>query len=424
MESRKLFSDRTVRRRKPRRALPRIFAISAVAPGIGHLLVGKRRLGIGLLAGILVASSSAPVAAFFGWEHLGWLLARGAVLTALFATVDATLLGAEENDRRGWDGHDRPRLSAYLDLLTYGGGTWRRGERALAGLALGGGLFLHGLLASRNLPLLLLSELLLLGWGWLSWQRSREAVELSRVHVSTDFDELGREDTEENDEEDGEPDPRPARRRRTPPPTVDRTPAWLQPALGGFCVLVFLSAVGSHALVQNVQESLRIERDRAVAMEPFYRNPDYGIALEMNAPGWSFVDPADNEFVVARHVSQDATLRLKVQPRIPLVSGDRAAAIAAVAEAAMEGMRLEVLDERPVEVGGRSGHYLRARGQRGTDPLTLELWTTGRGWREYVLWFERDPSHEAFARAEVDFLLDHLSIENGRPELLQPSTAR
>ncbi len=409
MQSTKLFDAKEIAPRRRQQSLLRVLIVSILAPGVGHFLVGRARAGVILIGIIFLSSIAATAAAFFEMTHTNWILVRAGVVLGLFSIVDATLLRAESNDGRSWGQRDRPRLAATLDLVAYGVSPWRRGQKGLAGLAIVFGLVVHLFLGAQSLPLRILSEVLVAAWATWSWRIAKEEALLQHVRVETNFDQLlSGEERKEGD----------VPERRSPP--RDRTPGWVLPTLTALVAFASLGMLGASTIAANIEQSMRIDRSRVVSMEPFFRNPNYGVALEMNAPGWTFLTPADNQILRARHVTDGVSLDLSVRPRIPLFADDRTAALGAVGQALLEGTLLNVVDEGPRTVGGRPGYYLRTEGRKGSRPIIVEIWTTGRGWREYVLQVRRDPRHEDFAAQEIAFLLDHLSIENGRPDLLEP----
>lgn len=411
MQSRKLFDGNRLDRPRRQKSVLRVLVVSILAPGVGHFLVGRSRTAAILLATMCLAAVAGTVASFLEIPGAPWLIGRLGLILVLFSIADATFLRVEANDGRSWGRRDRPRLAAALDLMGYGVSAWRRGHKGLAGLAFVFGGIVHIFLGSQNLPLRVLSEILVLAWAFYSWRTAKEEAALQHVHVKTDFDQFLEKD---RDEDEAPPEP--------PKPPRDQTPAWVLPTLSALVGLAVLGMIGMYAVASNIEESLKIDRTRVLSMEPFFRNTEYGVALEMNAPGWTFLTPTEDQILAARHVSQGVNLHLSVQPRMPFFTDDRTSALGAMAEAVLHGTLLNAVEERSCEVGGRPGYYLRAEGRHGRDPVVAEIWTTGKGWREYVLWIEYDPRHDEFAAQEASFLLDHLSIENGRPELLNPDT--
>jgi hypothetical protein len=131
----------------------------------------------------------------------------------------------------------------------------------------------------------------------------------------------------------------------------------------------------------------------------------------MNAPGWSFGSPNHDDFVVARHVAEDVQMRLSVRPRWPGTDRNVEAAERTLRRALERGYVLEIQESQSVEIDGREGFQVLASGRRNQEPRRVLITSVGRGWRQYVLWFEWGPDHETFARTEFHFLLGTLDLD-------------
>lgn len=402
MESRHLFEAQRPRSAPARRpGVPALVLaiVSSLLPGSGHFCLGERRLAVAILGLVLLAPPAALLLRSLAPEpfgHAAWLLGRLAVLSAIFAVWDAPAR-AFETARRTRDGDTGPRMAAWLNAMGFGAGHLRLGERGsgLVATLLGGGIFLAVVLFAPA-PLRWMSEVLPLAlalWGY----RTADFVGTGR-RVSTDLGELDRS---------GMVPPNPAARIAMPqwwiPATISAALVWT--LLGGF-------AWHTQSLWRAAE---RVDTRAAIQMEPYYRNPTYGLAVEMHATGWTFRSPGDDAFLFAQHPGEATQVHLALRPRLPWWDDDERAAARELDVLAGDGFAVQVLDSGASTLAGRPAHRVRGRGLRGGDPREVELRMMAVGHRRYVLRVEWDPTHTDFAQAELRGLLGKLQIE-GRTE--------
>jgi hypothetical protein len=376
VDSLNVFEKNELPRLRPTKPLWLVLAVSVTLPGLGHLLLGKKRVGLALILSSVLLGGAVFGAGLIGQGHLVWLTMRLSVVVFLFAVTDAALASIERRDGREADG--LARQAGFLNLVAYGVGYWQLGQKTTALVAGIGGALLHlGAGWLGTLPAVL-TEILVAGLGY-------------HAYVSAQ-----------------------SRQRRPFTPgrvRPDTTPGWLVPSLAIHAGAVVLMVVAGHALADLFLAAQVVNQDRAIVVEPFYRNPSYGISLEMNSPGWSFGPPAPNEFLVARHVSEDTSVRVTTQPRIPHLQSSEQFAWLAMDQARRRGYDLQVTRAEAVQMGGVTGYRLFAEGHHGRQARRLAILTAGDGWRELTFWFEWGPEHDAFARHELDYLLKNLAIE-------------
>lgn len=274
MDSLNVFQRKQLASTVPSRPLWMVLALSVILPGLGHLVLGKKRMGLGLILASLLLFGAVSGAGVIGVGHLVWLILRLSVVVFLFAVTDAALASVEQRDGRESDG--LARQAGFLNLVAYGVGYWQLGSTMGAWVGGVGGALLHlGVGWLGTLPAVL-AEILVAGLGY-------HAYVLAQSRQRRPFTPGGSRG--------------------------DTTPTWLVPALAAHAGAVALLLVGGQALTSLFLSGRTVNQDRAIVVEPYYRNPQYGISLEMNAPGWSFGPPAPNEFLVARHVAEDTSLR-------------------------------------------------------------------------------------------------------------------
>ena len=146
MDSLKLFDDKPLeaptapppRRSRPRRPLWQVLLLSALLPGLGHILLGKVREGVAILLASLATQGLASLAFAMGWTPLSWIGFRAGGALYLFAVGDAALLLFERADGRHRLYPESPRRVAFWNLVGYGTGYEILGERKWA-LGVGAG---------------------------------------------------------------------------------------------------------------------------------------------------------------------------------------------------------------------------------------------------------------------------------------------
>jgi hypothetical protein len=376
VDSLNMFQKKKLAELRPTRPLWLMLALSVILPGLGHVVLGKTRMGLGLILASLLLGAALFGAGLIGQGHLVWLMLRLSVVVFLFAVTDAALASIERRDGREADG--LPRQMGFLNLVAYGLGYWQLGATTTAIVAGILGALLHlGAGWLGTLPAVL-GEVLVAGLGYHAYVLAQ-----------------GRQ------------------RHPFTPGTVrpDTTPSWLVPGLALHAGAVVLMVVGGQALTSLFLAGQTVDQDRAVVVEPFYRNPSYGLSLEMNAPGWSFGHPAPNEFLVARHVAEDASIRVTTHSRIPKLQSSEQFAWQAVDEARRRGYVLQVTGAEAVQLDGVAGYRLYAEGRRGPQARRVVVLTAGRGWRQFTFWFEWAPDHDAFGREELDYMVHNLGLE-------------
>lgn len=381
MESRDLF-ERPSRAVRPRKPISLIAAASALLPGSGHLLLGSGRMGAWLLA--LVVGCPSLAVALRGvlpedFASLAWLVGRVGIWSALFAVVDAPLRAREPRWAARRPFQVPPRSAAFLNLVGFGLGHWRMDEKPAAGVAFAAGVIGHvGLLLWLPASLVFLAEVVPLGlalWGW------RLALVIGRRR-------------------DGEARP------------AARLPSWLVPAQAVVMALILAGGLFAWIVHGHWLEARTVDASRAVAMEPYYRNPTYGLDLEMRAPGWSFREPLPGDFVDARHAAERCRLRVTLSPRLPGRDGSDVVRSRVLEVLARDGLVPVDMVLSTIDVGGTAVH--RARGvARNPDDAVREFVTVSypHGLRRYLLQMDWAPAHAEFGAAEWDFVLNGLTIE-------------
>lgn len=416
MESRQLFSQRApgdarVRLRRSR-SLPVLIA-SILLPGSGHFFLRQPGLAIALLLFALLAPATAIVARALldpPWNQVGWLIGRIAVLSAVFAVWDAPLRTLERAARRPERGL-APRLAAYSNAVGYGLAQLRMGEKGLGALAIvaGGGAHVALVLFAPG-ALRWAGELLPLALAWWGY-RAAEDHAAPRM-ISTNFDDLDH--------------PGPARRieQKVEPQKPLPVPTWWHSSTAAVA-MVWLIAASFGWTTQGLWiGATRVDTERVVQMEPYYRNPDYGIELEMHAPGWSFRAAPEHAFVLAHHAAETAQLQLLLRPRLPWWDDPVAAADAELEGLAREGLALVVSEADTATLAGRPAYRVRGRGIRDGAARQVELRMLPLGHRRYVLRMEWDPDRTEFAHAELRGLLAGLQIEGaGGEPTFEPTPA-
>jgi hypothetical protein len=381
MESRDLF-ERPSRAVRPRKPIAVITAASVLLPGTGHLLLGSGRTAAWLLGLVVLCPPLALAlrgALPEDFAPLAWLVGRVGVWSALFAVLDAPLRAREPRWAARRSFQVPPRSAAFLNLVGFGLGHWRMDEKPAAGVAFVAGAIAHvGLLLWLPDAFVFLAEIVPLAlalWGW------RLAVAIGR-----------RRDDEV----------RPAA----------LLPSWLVPAQAVVATLIVAGGLFAWIVHGHWLEARAVDASRAVAMEPYYRNPAYGLDLEMRAPGWSFRDPAPDCFVEARHAAERCRLRVTLSPRLPGRDGDGVVRSRVHEVLARDGLVPVETALTTVDVGGTPVH--RAHGvARDVDGDEREFVAVSypHGFRRYLLQMDWSPAHAEFGAAEWDFVLNGLNIE-------------
>jgi hypothetical protein len=348
--------------------------VSGLLPGAGHVLLGKVREGAWILLALAVAPLVAVAAFFLGAVPLCWVALRTAALVGAYGVADAALGLLEEADGRHRLHRVPPRRVALLNLLTGGLGYEALGERRWALSAGPLALVLQLGLAWVWPPALLAAEVLLAaaalhGWWW--------------AH--------GR-----------------ARRPATPP--VDSTPRRLRPALAAATALALAGALGLQLVAVAYDAARHPRRDGVVALEPFYENPHYDLRLEMPSPGWSFQPTGGDVLVAATHLAEDASLRLRLRPRLPGGPGGEALARRAVEEARAAGWDLRVATAGPARLGALPAWALTAEGFHRGRARRVRVVAAADGLRAWILWSQWTPTADRFASGEVEALCAALDL--------------
>ncbi len=381
MESRDLF-ERPSRAVRPRKPIALITAASILLPGSGHLLLGAGRAGAWLLGLVVVCPPLAVALRGLlpaDFASLAWIVGRVGIWSALFAVLDAPLRAREPRWATRRPFQVPPRSAAFLNLVGFGLGHWRMDEKPAAGMAFVVGAITHvGLLLWLPDAFVFLSEIVPLAlavWGW------RLALVIGRR----------RDD-----------DVRPAA----------MLPSWLVPAQVVVAALVVAGGLFAWIVHGHWLEARAVDTSSAVAMEPYYRNPAYGLDLEMRAPGWSFRDPAPDCFVEARHAAERCRLRATLSPRLPGRDGDDVVRSGLREALARDGLVPDDMALVTVDIGGTEVH--RAHGvARDADGDVREFVAVSypHGFRRYLLQMDWAPTHAEFGAAEWDFVLNGLRIE-------------
>lgn len=397
MDSVNVFEGKTLKPPRKTRSLMLVLILASILPGAGHLLLGRKTAGFWLLGGFVFGQILASVAHLLGAGPLYWLGLRAVILIYLFGVVDSALLQAEIRDRRDGDGEVRPRMAAFGNLLLYGQGYWRLDEKGWAAVAIAfGGLF-HGFIGSIHMVLQAVMELAMCGLAFHAHRMATEAA-MPRDDKSLDFTPRQR--------------------------VADSTPGWLMPVLTAFCVF----QIGFLGLVAYVGTSLssamEVDQSRSLAVEPYYQNKDYGVQIEMNAPGWSFLQAAEDEFVSARHVSEKSSMRLILRPRVFGYPRSESYAQILMGEAMVAGNMIEEQISEPATVAGLEGWRVRGISHYGGQRKNFELRTAGRGWHQYSLWFEWDQNHSDFGESELAHVVSGLHLANSTEVPIEASAAR
>lgn len=392
MRSQEIF-ERPARAARPRRPVGPIAVLSLILPGSGHVLLGRVRTGFTLLGVALLTVPAAVVVRGLLPEvvaPLAWGLGRLGILAALFAMIDAPLLARQARSADAGRTTLPPREAAGWNAAFYGAGFLKLDERANGWLAVVfGGLAHVGLVLWLPPTLTVLAELVPLALA-LGGYRLAEEIAGRRDRVLAEDDSLG---------------------LRRP---VAPLPAWLPPAQAFMVGLVTLTAVGTWIAHAAWLDTRTVDRREAIAQEPFYRNPTYGLQLEMRTPGWTFRQDDPSLFVDAIHIGARSRLQVRLMPRIPGRDGLALAEAAFTESLAASGLSVRSVTAEAFDRG--SVRAIRLRGQAVRDGRARDVagLCTEQGFRRYLLHMEWDADDAGFGVAEWDFVLNGLTIEDRR----------
>jgi len=199
-------------------------------------------------------------------------------------------------------------------------------------------------------------------------------------------------------------------KQRVSPDPVDSCPLWLRRSLLVSAALTLLLVIGSQWVSLAWRESLHIRREAAVAIEPFYENPHYGLQLEMPSPGWRFLPPLGNELLSAAHLTEGAALSLSVAPRSPLFWSDELWALEMMRQARAAGWQLQITSFELSQLGALPGIELQAEGSFRGQPRIVRMVTASRKLQHLTLWYEWTPEPDAFAANEVGAILASIQV--------------
>ena len=380
MRSQTLFSQ-SPKAVRPRRPVALMALLSCFLPGSGHVLLGETRLGLVLFGvsvlalpvSVLTRNVLPPVVA-----DLAWLVGRVGVLTALFALIDAPLRAREPSWSRSERARLQPRFAAYLDAVGYGVGHWRMHEKPAAWIAFVVGGALHvGLVLFLPVGLTLLAETVPLLLAWWAYRSARSVG--------------GRRGDESR--------------------PLAWIPAWIVPVQATFASIIVIGSVVVWIGHYHWLAARTVDRSAAVALEPYYRNPEYGVQLEMRAPGWSFREIRPDQFFDARHPAELTRLEFALVPRVPGRDGVESAETSMASSLERSGASIH---EVSTSIVSEDAVQVRGTFLRGDRPFEFAGLCVDRGFRRYLLRMEWESEHAEFAWAEWDFALNGLTIEGVR----------
>jgi hypothetical protein len=374
-----------------------VLILASILPGAGHLSLGRKREGLWLLGAFVFGQIVGGVAHFWEFQALSWLAIRALILIYLYGVVDSALLQVEITDRRDEEIDVRPRNAAFGNLVLYGFGYYRLDEKGWAIVAMAFGALLHGLVGSIHILLRILTEIAVIGLAFHGYRLAAEEA-LPRDNKSLDF--------------------QPRRR------VADSTPGWLIPTLAAFCVVQIGLFSFVHYVGTGLDSAMEVNQRKSLSVEPYYRNNDYGVQVEMNAPGWSFVSAAEDEFVRARHVSEKSSMRLVLRPRLWGFPDSQSYAQLLLGEEMMNGNMFEEHISELVTVEGLEGWRITGLDHGRREARKFELRTAGRGWYQYFLWFEWDENNARFGESELAHVMSSLHLADSYEGPLEAESAR
>ncbi len=382
MDSLNLFSDKplepqpppVVPRRRPQRPLWLILVAAALVPGAGHILLRKVREGVAILLLSLFAQILLSLGFAMGWPLICWIGLRSSGALYLYAVADAALLRYEMADGRSAQYPESPRRVAFWNLVGYGAGYEMLGMRVWA-LGAGGAAFLfHFALALMAPKLAILGELILVA----------SAVHAYMVAYGD--------------------------KRTLSRLPEDTTPPWLRRSLLITCALTLVFTGLGQWVALQWRDSLHLQRQNAVAVEPFYDNPHYGLHLEMPSPGWEFLQPTGDELFAATHLTENALMDLRIAPRSPNTWSNRDWAQKVLNDARQKGWNLQQTGSSASTLGELSAWSLSAAGSYHGSKREVRIVTAARGLQHITLWYEWSPSQSSPAATQVGELLASVQL--------------
>ncbi len=382
MDSLNLFSDKPLEakkigaapRRRRQRPIWQILLASALVPGAGHMLLGKVREGVAILLLCVLTQIMASLGFALGWVAISWIGFRTGGALYLFAVADAALLRYEKADGRSAQYPESPRRVAFWNFVGYGAGYEILGMRAWALGAGGAGFLTHFALAILWPQLAIVGEVILVSSAIHAYfQAYADKRQLSRL-----------------------PD--------------DTTPHWLRRSLLITCVLTLAIAVASQWVALQWRDSMHLQRQGAVAIEPFYDNPHYGLHLEMPSPGWEFLQPSGDELFSAAHLTENAMMSLRIAPRTPFTWDNQLWAQKVLNDARNEGWKLHLTQSEPSQLGTLPAWSLSAEGTWRGGKRVVRIITAARGLQHITLWYEWSPSKSSLASTEVGQILASMHL--------------
>ena len=382
MDSLNIFDDKPLKapppppahRRKAPRPLWQILLASGLIPGAGHLLLGKVREGVAIFLATAFSQVLATLGLAMGWAAFSWVAFRAGGALYLYAVGDSALLLYEITDGRRQLYPEPPRRVAFWNLIGYGAGYAMLGERTWAIAAGSLAALFHLGLSFLWTKAVVGGEILLLASAVHAWWLAQAQM-----------------------------------RRRNPMPQ-NSTPLWLRRSLLVTAALTLLMILANQWVALAWRDALHLRRENAVSVAPFYDNPDYELHLEMASPGWAFLTPTGNELFHATHLTENAVLSLRVDPRTPWNWSDPIWMNEVLKKAQEEGWSLEVDSSAPANLGTLPGWSISARGSFKGQERTLKVVTAVRGLQHITLWYQWAPLPDTFAGDEVDQILAGLQL--------------
>lgn len=389
MRSRDIF-ERPSKAVKPRKPIGLVGVMSLILPGSGHLLLGRSTEGLGLMVAALLALPASVAVRTFAPDlvaPLGWMLGRLGVIAAIYAVIDAPLRAREPRWRPTTRFAIPPRSAAAWNFAFYGVGHWKMDERIGAWTGFSAGAAAHiALVLFLPSGATIFAEVipaLLAAWAY------HQANEIGSQRKSLLSDD----------------DSGPGESVRPLAPL----PNWLLPTQAFFVAALVASGVLLWIAHTHWLSSRTIDRSLAVVQEPFYRNPAYGLQLEMRAPGWSFRQDHPELFLEAVHIGARSRLRVQLAPRVPGVEGAASAETMFRETLIASGLRVQSVAIEPV-AGDLAAYRLFATAMRKSQAREVAGLVYDQGFRRYLLHMEWAPDHADFGVAEWDYVLNGLTI--------------
>jgi hypothetical protein len=351
-----------------------ILLAAALVPGAGHILLRKVREGVAILLLSVLTQILLSLGFAMGWPLICWIGLRSGGALYLYAVADAALLRYEKADGRSAQYPESPRKVAFWNFVGYGAGYEMLGMRLWA-LAGGGAAFLfHFALALFAPKLAIVGELVLVASAVHAYMVAHgDKRTLSRL-------------------------------------PEDTTPRWLRRSLLVTCALTLVLAVSGQWVALQWGDSLHLKRQNAVAIEPFYDNPHYGLHLEMPSPGWEFLQPSSDELFAAAHLTENAMMNLQVAPRTPFAWSNQEWGQEILNDARLKGWNLQLTGSEASALGKLPAWSLSARGSYRGSKREVRIVTAARGLQHITLWYEWSPSQSSPAATQVGQLLASVQL--------------